>query len=326
VATVLQALVPTYFVDVLTRVLVFAIFAMGVNLLVGYSGLPSLGQAAFLATGAYTVGILVKRMGVPYLPASLLAVLAAGLLGALFGLLALRARGATFLLLTMALTQATWAIIFIWRPVTGGSDGFGGLARPELPFLPWSMADARTYYFFVLVLFIAIVWLFSRLVSSPLGLALQGIRDNELRMRSLGYNTWLFQYLAFIIAAAMGGVAGVLYAFLAGAMVPDWATVTPGAEALLMAIMGGPGTVIGPLLGAAIIVPGAQVAALFTTRWQLVLGLVYVLVILFARDGIVGLVRRSGQDAMKQRERRGSTRGIVGLVRRGQVQAQEQAR
>jgi branched-chain amino acid transport system permease protein len=148
------------------------------------------------------------------------------------------------------------------------------------------------YFFVVLAVFVLVVWLFGRLVESPFGLTLQGIRDNELRMRSLGYNTWLYQYAAFILAAGIAGVAGILYAFLAGAMVPDWATVTPSAEGLLMAIMGGPGTVLGPLLGAAIIVPGAQIAALFTTRWQLVLGLVYILVILFAPEGIVGLVRR----------------------------------
>jgi branched-chain amino acid transport system permease protein len=292
VAVVLQMLVPTYFVDVLTKVLVFAIFAMGVNLLVGYAGLPSLGQAAFLATAAYTTGVLVKRAGVNVVPAALLGLVAAAALGSLFGLLALRARGASFLLMTMALTQAAWAVLIIWRPMTGGSDGFGGLSRPEIPLLPWSLSDGRVYFFLVLAVFVVVVWLFGRLVESPFGLTLQGIRDNELRMRSLGYNTWLYQYAAFILAAAIAGLAGILYAFLAGAMVPDWATVTPSAEGLLMAIMGGPGTVLGPLLGAAIIVPGAQIAALFTTRWQLVLGLVYILVILFAPEGIVGLVRR----------------------------------
>lgn len=293
---VLQMLIPTYFVDVLTKVLVFAIFAMGVNLLVGYTGLPSLGQAAFLGTAAYTTGILFKKAGLNFAAASLLGLLASGAVGAVFGLLALRARGSSFLLMTLALTQATWAVIFTWRAMTGGSDGFGGLMRPDIPLLPWSLADGRVYLFLVLILFVVFVWLFSRMVNSPFGLALQGIRENELRMRSLGYNTWLYQYAAFILAAVIAGLAGVLYAFLAGAMVPDWASITPSAEGLLMAIMGGPGTVAGPLLGAAIIVPGAQIAALFTTRWQLVLGLVYVLVILFAPEGIIGLLRRRAGD------------------------------
>lgn len=288
----LALLVPPFFVDIMTRTLVFAVMAMGLNLLVGYTGLPSLGQAAFMAMGAYTAAILVKRLGVEPLLASLLAVLAAGGLGALFGLIALRARGGTFLLITLALAQSTWAVAFTWRPVTGGDDGMGGISRPGLGPLPISLDDSRAYFFASLAVFLALLWLFNLLVRSPFGLALQGIRENELRMRSLSYNTWLLQYAAFILAALFAGVAGVMRVFLTGAVVPSWAEVTPSAEALLMVIMGGPGTVIGPLIGAAIIVPAGQVANFFTTRWQLVLGAIYVVVILFAPEGLVGWARR----------------------------------
>jgi branched-chain amino acid transport system permease protein len=291
-AIVVPLVVQPFFVDILTRVLVFAILAIGLNLLVGYTGLPSLGQAAFLAMGAYTVAILVKRAGLPHLPALLLAIVAAGLLGALFGALALRARGATFLLITLALAQSAWAVAFTWRGMTGGDDGIGGLVRPGLGFLPWSLDDARVYYFVVLAVFLLVLWGFRTLVRSPFGLALQGIRDNELRMQSLGYNTWLYQYAAFIIAAVLAGIAGVLRAYLTGAVTPGWAEVTPSAEALLMVIMGGPGTIMGPVIGAAIIVPAGQIANFFTTRWMLVLGVIYVAVVLFAPEGIIGAVRR----------------------------------
>ncbi len=292
VAIVLPFFVQPFFVDIMTRVLVFAILAVGLNLLVGYAGLPSLGQAAFLAMGAYTLAILVKRTGLPALVAVLAAIVAAGLLGALFGLIALRARGATFLLITLALAQSAWAVAFTWRAMTGGDDGIGGISRPTLAFLPWSMEQARPYYFLVLIVFLVLLWGFSVLVRSPFGLALQGIRDNELRMRSLGYNTWLYQFVAFIIAALFGGVAGVLRAYLTEAVTPGWAEVTPSAEALLMVIIGGPGTVVGPLIGALIVVPAGQIANFFTNRWQLVLGVVYVLVVLFAPGGIIGLLRR----------------------------------
>ncbi len=291
-AVVVPFFVQPFFVDIMTRVLIFAILAVGLNLLVGYAGLPSLGQAAFLAMGAYTLAILLRRAGMAHLPAVLAAIVAAGLLGAVFGLIALRARGATFLLITLALAQSAWAVAFTWRSMTGGDDGIGGLSRPTLGFLPWSLEDARAYYFLVLIVCLALLWAFRVLVSSPFGLALQGIRDNELRMRSLGYNTWLYQYVAFIIAALFGGVAGVLRAYLTEAVTPGWAEVTPSAEALLMVIIGGPGTVVGSLIGAAIVVPAGQIANFFTNRWQLVLGTIYVVVVLFAPGGIMGWLRR----------------------------------
>jgi len=294
---------PTYFVDIMSRVLVFAILAMGLNLLAGYTGLPSLGQAAFMAMGAYTAGLLIRRLDLNFVPASLAGIILAAALGALFGLIALRARGATFLLITLALAQSVWAVAFTWRSLTRGDDGLGSIPRPTIAFLPWSMSDARPYYFFVLLFFLLLLAGFARLVRSPFGLALQGIRDNEPRMRSLGYNTWRYQYVAFIIAAAYAGIAGVLRAYLVGAVVPGWSQVDPSAEALLMVIMGGPGTVIGPVIGAAIIEPAAEMANVFTQRWALVLGILYVVVILFAPDGIVGRVRQLRLTRFGQRKR-----------------------
>lgn len=289
-AVLLPFAVPDYFVNVLSRVLVFAIMAMGLNLLMGYTGLPSLGQSAFLTMGAYTAGLLIVRLHLGFLPASLAAIVTSAALGAVFGLVALRARGATFLLITLALAQSIWAVAFTWRSLTRGDDGLGGVPRPVIG--PWTLTNGHAYYFFVLVLFLALLALMAVLVRSPFGLALQGIRDNEQRLRSLGYNTWRLQYTAFIIAAVFAGIAGVLRAYLVGAVVPEWSLVDPSAEALLMVIMGGPGTLIGPLIGAAIIEPGAEIAGFFTTHWLLVLGVLYVIVVLLAPEGIVGWVKR----------------------------------
>ncbi|MFI5267094.1 MAG: branched-chain amino acid ABC transporter permease [Chloroflexota bacterium] len=288
-AVIMPFLIPSYFVDIMSRVLVFAIMAMGLNLLAGYSGLPSLGQSAFMAMGAYTAGLLIRRLDVGWAPALVAGIVMAAGLGALFGLIALRARGATFLLITLALAQSAWAVAFTWRSLTRGDDGLGSIPRPYIGSL--ELAGSHAYYFFVLVFFLILLAVFAVLVRSPFGLALQGIRDNELRMRSLGYHTWLYQYTAFILAAGFAGIAGVLRAYLVGAVVPGWSQVDASAEALLMVIMGGPGTVIGPLVGAAIIEPVSELANLFTQRWPLVLGVLYVVVILFAREGIVGWVR-----------------------------------
>ena len=289
-AIILPHLLPLYYVSVLTRVIIFAVFAVGLNLLMGYTGLPSLGQGAYFGTGAFAVGILTVTYNVPHPIAIFGAIAIAGLLAALYGLVALRARGSYFLLITMALTQATWAIAFTWRSVTGGEDGFPGVTRPG--FLPWSLTDGINYYYFTLFFLVISIVAFVIIVRSPFGLALQGIRENEQRMRSLGYNTWLYMYIAFIIAGVFAGLAGVLNAYSVGAVSAQWAEVLPSAEVLLMVILGGPGTIIGPLVGAGVIIPLSEIANIYTERWVMVLGGTYIILMLFARDGIVGRLRR----------------------------------
>jgi branched-chain amino acid transport system permease protein len=293
VLAVVGALAPSYYAGLLTLVLVYGMFAMSLNVLVGYTGLDSLGHAAFYGAAAYGTAIAFKRLiGNPAVDA-LLGIVAAFVVSAVFGLFALRATGAYFLMATLALAQVLLGLALGWRNVTGGDDGLPGIARPTLG--PLTLTSSSSFFLFVLVIFALItlaLWVFSK---SPFGYALLGIRESESRMQMLGYNTWLYKYIAFVVAGTVAGVSGVLYVFYTGFISSTELTALRSAEALLMVILGGPATLLGPLLGAAVVVflqnmlsslPGIG------ERWQFILGAVYVLTVLFAPNGIVGEIER----------------------------------
>ena len=286
----LPYLATSYYVGLATKMLIFALFAMSLDLLLGYAGLASLGHAAFFGISAYTVGLLSLRAGWSAWLAFPAGLLAAGVTGALFGLLALRARGSYFLMITLALTQVLWGIAFGWRSMTGGDDGLPDVPRPEFG-LPWSLADTTPFYYFVLLLSAAAAALLVRIVQSPFGYALRGIRESETRMLALGFNVWRYKYLAFILAALFAGLAGCLYVYLNRFVSPDYVHVIRSAEVLLMVILGGAGTLIGPAIGAGLITLFENVVSTYTQRWLLVLGTVYVVVTLFAPRGLMGLAQ-----------------------------------
>ena len=290
VLLVLPYFLPSYYLGLATKMLIFALFAMSLDLLLGYTGLASLGHAAFFGVAAYTTGLLALKAGAGLwlaLPAGLLA---AGVTGAFFGLLALRARGSYFLMITLALAQVLWAIAFSWRSMTGGDDGLPNIPRPELP-LPWSLADATPFYYFVLLAAGAAAALLARIVRSPFGYALRGIRESESRMLALGYNVWRCKYLAFVLAGLFAGLAGCLYVYYNRFVGPEYLHVVRSAEVLLMVILGGAGTLGGPAIGAGVIVLLENVISAHTQRWLLVLGGVYVAVTLFAPRGLMGWVQ-----------------------------------
>jgi len=281
----------SYHLGLLTKMLILAIFAMSLNLILGFGGLPSLGHAAYFGVAAYTAALLVRR-GVDLFWLDAVAGLAAATItAALFGLLALRTRGAYLLMITLALAQVLWGIAFGWRSFTGGDDGLPGIARPSAG-LPWSLADGVRFYYFALAVFAlatAFLWL---VVHSPFGRALVGIRESERRMEVLGYNTWLHKYVAFVLAGALAGVAGVVFVYLNGYVSPSYLSVVYSAMALIMVILGGAGTLLGPAIGSAVIVGLESTVSAYTERWLLVLGLIYVAVTLFAPNGLAGLLRR----------------------------------
>jgi branched-chain amino acid transport system permease protein len=281
----------SYQLGLLTKMLIFAIFAMSLNLILGYGGLPSLGHAAYFGVAAYAVGLLALR-GLPNFWLALVAGLAAATLtAALFGLLALRTHGAYLLMITLALAQVLWGIAFGWRSFTGGDDGLAGVPRPAAG-LPWSLADDVRFYYLVAIGFALSVGLLALLVSSPFGRALVGIRESERRMEVLGYNTWAHKYVAFVLAGALAGVAGILFVYYNRFVSPAYLSVVFSATGMIMVILGGAGTVLGPALGSALIVFLENAISAHTQRWLLVLGLIYVGVTLFAPAGILGLVRR----------------------------------
>jgi branched-chain amino acid transport system permease protein len=261
---------------------------MSLNLIMGYGGLPSLGHAAYFGIGAYTVGLLALKVTRNFWIDVSAGLLLATVTAALFGLLALRAEGSYLLMITLALAQVLWGIAFGWRRFTGGDDGLPGIPRPG-DGLPFSLASGPRFYYLVLLAFVATVALLSLIVSSPFGKALVGIRESERRMEVLGYHTWLYRYVAFVLAGALAGVAGMLFVYFNGFVSPVYLGVVLSATALIMVILGGAGTLLGPALGAAVIVFLENVTSAYTQHWLLVLGVIYVAVTMFAPHGLVGL-------------------------------------
>jgi branched-chain amino acid transport system permease protein len=292
--------IDSYWTGILSRMLIFAIFAMSLDLLLGYTGLPSLGHAAFFGTGAYTTALFYKDVLCPdrgdcvaivgnFWFALLLGIAFSGVIAAAFGVLALRTRGAYFIMITLALAQMVWAISWGWRSKTNGDDGLSVLFQPGAG-LPSSF-NAEAFFYVVLGFFVASTAIMYLLVRSPFGQALQGIRESETRMQVLGYNVWLYKYLAFIISGIFAGVSGSLFVYLNNFVSPLDINILPSAEAFLMVVLGGPGTLFGPALGAGAIVFLENFLSDYTDRWLLILGSIYVLVVLFAPKGIFGVAR-----------------------------------
>ena len=204
--------------------------------------------------------------------------------------LALRTRGSYFLMITLALSQLAWGVAFGWRSLTGGDDGLPDVPRPNFG-ATLSMMDGKNFYFFVLIIVAIAGFALGRIVASPFGYALRGIRESESRMLMLGYDVWRYKLSAFVLAAIFAALAGSLYAYYNRYVSPDYIHVARSAEVLLMVIMGGAGTLVGPAFGAAFIVALENLISTFTERWVLALGVIYVLVALFAPNGFAGLIR-----------------------------------
>jgi len=258
--------------------------------LLGYTGLPSLGQAAYFGVAAYAVALLATERQVGLVGCAAAGIVLAAVTAAVFGVVAIRARGTYFLMITLALGMVVWGLAFRWVSLTKGDNGVSGVPRPELG--PLSLSAPLPFFYFALVT-AAVSWaLLGLLVTSPFGLGLKGIRGSESRMEALGYNVWLHKYLAFVIAGVFAGIAGVLWAYYNGFVGPTDVQLVTSVEALLMTALGGPGTLIGPVLGAGIIVFLKNFVSVYTKRWLLILGAVYIGVILFAPRGVVGAFRR----------------------------------
>ena len=278
---------PRFLLTLLTQTLIYAILAMGLDLLLGYTGLSSLGQAAYLGLGAYAVGILTTAHGAGFWTTLAAGIALSAAVAAVFGLGALRATGVYFLMITLALGMVIWGLANRWVSLTKGDNGISPLPRPDLG-LPWSFTGGIPFYYLVLVGFALAFFALRVVVSSPFGHTLVGIRESESRMRMLGYHVWLHKYIAFVIAGAVGGFSGVLWAYYNGFVTPADLDLSVSIEVLLMVALGGRGTLLGAGVGAAVIVLLKNLASVYTQRWLLLLGAVYVLTIRYAPDGIVG--------------------------------------
>jgi branched-chain amino acid transport system permease protein len=296
---VLAIIVPntnSFLILLATRVLAFAILVMSVDLLLGYTGLPSLGQAAYLAVGAYLTAILATKyqfgLGYDFWLVVVGGILLGAALAAVFGLLAIRANGVYFLMITLALGQCVWGLAYRWNSLTNGDNGINLRQRPQFGI---DLANEVTFFYLVFGFFAVSLLLLYTLVRSPFGLSLAGIRERELRMRILGYNTWLHKYIAFIIAGAFGGLSGVLWAHTAGIVSPVNVELAFSVDALLMAVLGGSGTLVGGVIGAFIVFGLREYLSTLVPWWQYVLGGVYVLTILYLPTGLMGIPERIRQ-------------------------------
>lgn len=290
---------PSYYVGLLTQVLIYALFAMSLDVLVGIGGMPSLGHSAFFGTGAYVAALLTLHATHNFWLCAAAGVAGALVVGALFGLLTNRTGGSSFLMITLALSQILWGIAFKWRGVTGGEDGLSGVVRPDLG-IGWNLTSPTSYALWVALCFAAAGVLLVLFVQSPFGLALQGVRESETRMQALGYNAWVHKYLSYVFASGVAGFAGVLFVYYNGFVSPNYLGVAFSAKALLMVIVGGGGTLLGAILGSGVVVFLENVVSDFTQRWMMIIGAIYVLVVLFFPKGILGAIGRRRREAVRE--------------------------
>ena len=281
----------SYWVGLVTQMMIFAILAMSLDILLGYTGLPSLGHAGIFGVAAYTVAVLSTAYHAGIWTCIASGILVGTLLSAALGLFVSHVRDVYFLMITLALGMVLWGLSYRWIPVTGGDNGISGIPRLEaqvgLPF-----AGPGPFYYVTFAVFVACGVLMARCVGSPFGLTLRGIRENESRMRSLGFNTWLHCYLSYVIAGAFASAAGVVWAYYNGFVGPTYLDLTASSEVFLMVTLGGPGTLVGPALGAGAIVLLKNVISAYTQRWLFILGSVYIITILIAPQGLWNLRRR----------------------------------
>lgn len=284
-------LVSGYFAKLAALALIWSIFAMGLNVVLGYAGMPSLGHAAFFGAGAYAVALASRHLPWDGWTLLVTAVLCAIALAAVLGMIALRTRLVYFLLATVALAQVLWGIAFKWRSVTGGDDGLQNAQT-----IAWveGLAPnvAGELYYVALAGFVVATAVMLLVHRSRFRLVLTGLRENEARLEALGYDVWRYKLAAFVLSGAYGGLAGGLFAFYNGFVSPELLGVVTSAEVLLMVILGGAGTFVGPILGAFALVGLEEMLSGWTEHWQILEGVLFVLVVLVARRGLVGGFQR----------------------------------
>lgn len=279
-----------YAVDLVAQGILFAIVGMGLDILVGYLGMPSLGHAAFFGLGSYGLAIAVTRWGWGPWAGAAVGLLTAVAAAALFGLVAIRCRGVYFLVCTLAFSQVLWGAAVKWTDFSGGYNGIPGIPRPSL--LGWNLSDPDSFYYFACGVFVVVVAALILFVTSPVGKILTGIRESETRMRVLGYPTQRYRYIAFCLSAFITSLAGVMMAYFNSFVGPDSLHWSLSAQTLLMVILGGAGTLLGPAGAGILLVVAQSLISNVTERWTLVLGFLYVATMLFAPRGMLTMARR----------------------------------
>jgi branched-chain amino acid transport system permease protein len=279
-----------FYINLASQILIAAIFALSLNLLVGFGGMTSLGHASYLGVAAYICALLTSKYGLAHGTAAIVALSGTVAMAGFFGVIALRATGLGFLMITLALSQVLWGLAYRMSNVTNGDNGIAGLSRPA-PF-GISLESPVAFYWFVLIIAVIAFVMMAIFVTSAFGSSLKGVRDQPRRMAALGFNPWLIRWITFVYAGFWGAVAGLLYVYYHKYIHPSLLSTTSSAEALLGVIAGGSGTLGGPAVGAALVLLLKNYASAYVERWNMLLGLVFLFIVLVMPSGIVPGVER----------------------------------
>ena len=273
-----------YYNDVSSQILFYAIFALGMNILVGYAGLVSLGHAGLFGITAYAIAYLLSS-GFDHTSAILSALVIGLISSAVFAALALRTTGIGFIMITLALGQIIWGLAYRWISLTGGDNGISVRTRP-VPF-GYDLSEPTVFYYTTLIVFLVCVAAVAIFVRSPFGAALKGTRDQPRRMNALGYHVWAIRFWSCLLSGLLTAIAGMMFVYYTQFISPQTTALSASAEALLMVIAGGPATLLGPIVGAALVVVVKNVVSGYIERWNFLLGAIFVAIVILMPEGLV---------------------------------------
>ena len=277
----------SYVLTLGSLVLIYSVIAMGVDLLTGYMGLSSLGHAGFFGFAAYCSAYFSITLGFPIILAILMAIGMTVILSSIYGIVINRVWGTTFQIVNIALGQIVWGLAFKLTAITKGETGFLGIKRPD-----WFGIDFENpvnFYYLLFVAFALVLFFLYRLVDSVFGMTVMGIKQNRKRMSALGYNVYLHKFITYVFSGIFAGIAGIMFCFFFRLVTPSNASAVTSSKAFLMALVGGTGTIIGPIVGATILVTIENIVSAYTDRWVTVLGAIYILTVTFAPRGVIGI-------------------------------------
>jgi branched-chain amino acid transport system permease protein len=279
----------TYYVNVASQIMFYAVFALGLNVLVGYAGLTSLGHAGLFGISAYATAYMLQ-IGFGHGIAIVTALIVGIASMAVFAMLSLRSTGIGFIMITLALGQILWGLAYRWISLTGGDNGINVTSRPA-PF-GYSLSNPTTFYYTTFIVFLLALGTVAIVAHSPFGAALMGTRDQPRRMNALGYHVLAIRFWACLFSGLLTSVAGILFVYYTQFISPQTLSLTSSAEVLLMVISGGPGTLLGPIVGSALVVIVKNVVSGYIERWNFLLGAIFVAIVILMPEGLVpGSVR-----------------------------------
>lgn len=292
-----------YILTLFSLIMIYGMLALSIDLLCGYLGLGSLGHAGFFGAAAYCCGYLSSKLMWGFVPTVLGTLLFTVALTALFGFLTVKTWGVTFMMVNLALSQIIWGLSLKLTSITNGDNGLMGIVRPQIFGIP--LDDNVTFYYFIFVVFLLLLVFVYKLVNSPFGMTVMGIRQSPKRMQALGFNVNKHKYITFVISGVMAGVAGMMYVWFNRFVSPNNCSTMASSKALLMSLVGGKGTLGGAILGSGIVVFLENIISTMTERWQMILGILYIITVTCSPFGMVGITRNLYKKYQTQKKNQG---------------------